>query len=105
MNRVFRLFAVSIFYERLPAPMSRLDLQSTGSYSLPEEEQIERQHREGQIYVDGTPGNIESDEGGRFTLPLQLWKGEPGVYTVAVWVSRRGGKAFIGASHSILVEP
>ncbi|MBI3406556.1 MAG: hypothetical protein HY046_13975, partial [Acidobacteria bacterium] len=104
-NSEYSLFAISVFYEPLPAAMSRLELQSTGSYSFPEQEQIERVRREGRMYVDGTEGIIEINAMGRFSMPLRLWRNQPGVYTVAVWVSRKGGKAFIGASRSIIVEP
>ncbi len=103
-SRVYSLSAVSVYYEPLPAKMSRLELQQTGAYGLPEEEEVERPKREGRIYVDGSTGTVSVDDTGRFWAPLRFWKGQPGIYTVVVWLQGKGDKAFVGVQTSVMVE-
>lgn len=102
----YRLMSVSVFYEPLPKPMTLQQLNDSYSYSLPQEERIERPSLAGtsRQYADGTLGTVQTDAAGTFQVPLEFWKRRPGVYTVAVWVRRAGEEAFIGASASILVE-
>lgn len=98
------LYAVSVYYEPLPQPMTPEELRATGSYGLPSEEQIERLGLSDMRYLDGTMGTIAVDAKRRFRMPLRFWKGKPGVYTVAVWVREGGRKPFIGAMTAVVVE-
>ncbi len=102
----FDLMAISVFYEPLPRPMSLQQLKESYSYSLPQEEKIERPSLEGtpRRYTDGTLGTVRMGAGGRFEVPLIFWKQQPGVYTVAIWVRHEREPAFIGASSSVIVE-
>ncbi len=104
--RGFELMAVSVFYEPLPRPMTVQQLKETYSYSLPEEERVERPSLEGtpRRYTDGTLGTVRMGAGGQFEVPLFFWKQQPGVYTVAIWVRRERERAFIGAAASVMVE-
>ncbi|MGH9815582.1 MAG: CAP domain-containing protein [Candidatus Acidiferrales bacterium] len=99
-----RLLGISVFYEPLPKPMSRAELAVTFSYGLPSDERMERPRLgPGRRYMDGTRGSV-SIAGRQYEAPLSLWKGKPGVYTVAVWVKPGKEDAFIGAAASIIVE-
>jgi len=103
-SRKVQFFALSVFYEPLPRPMTLLDLAATSSYGLPDEEQVHRPRLENMLYTDGTRGTVAVEPTGHFHAPLSFWKGRPGVYTVLVWVRRPGGKPFPGAMTSLLVE-
>lgn len=100
------LLGISIFYEPLPRAMSLQQLKETYSYSLPDEERMERPSLSGtpRRYLDGTLGTVEMGAGGAFQAPLRFWKQQPGVYTVAVWVRREREPAFVGAMTSVIVE-
>ena len=101
----YRLHAISVFYEPLPAAMTNEQLQATYDYGLPDEEWIEKPRLfPGARYTDGSTGTITEDSNGEFRVPLTLWKSQPGIYTVAVWV--RGGREdpVIGAMTSIIIS-
>jgi len=98
-----KVLGISVFYEPLPRTMNRAELLETFSYSLPREDRMERPRLLSAQYVDGSTGTINV-AGRRFQMPLQFWKGKPGVYTVALWVDPGGKPSFIGATTSILVE-
>jgi hypothetical protein len=98
------LFSISISYEPLPEAMSAEALRETSSYSLPDEELIERPILTGgRVYTDRTKGVVDVKPSGEFNAPLRFWRDQPGVYTVAVWVRHGKDKAFIGAMTSVLV--
>lgn len=104
-GRNVALFAVGIYYEPLPQTMFRQDLRVTGSYGLPEENEMERVRLSQARYTDGGEGSIQVDKAGRFSLPLRFWKKLPGVYTIVVWIHESGSnKAFLGAMTSVFVE-
>jgi uncharacterized protein YkwD len=99
------LLSISVYYEPLPKPMTVNELRGTSAYSLPEEEGRERPILPpGVLYADGVAGTIEVDPRGVFSAPLVFWKGQPGVYTVAVWLRRGRERAFIGALTPIVVD-
>jgi uncharacterized protein YkwD len=99
------LFGVAIYYEALPAPMSREELRATYSYSLPEEYSMERTWLKDGQYSDGSEGSVYIGDAGKFSLALRFWKKTPGVYTIGVWVrEQRGGRPFLGAMTSVFVE-
>jgi hypothetical protein len=97
-------FSVSVFYEPVPREMSVRDLQVTYSYGLPNEEWSERPKLAGAMYTDGTRGSVAVDALGNFSVPLNFWKKQPGVYTVAVWVRRGRERPFVGAMTSVIVD-
>jgi uncharacterized protein YkwD len=104
-NPEIALLSISVYYEPLPRTMSVDELRRTSSYGLPDEEYQERPKLTGsRIYADHLPGTIELDSHGGFHAPLTLWKGRPGVYTVAVWLQRGQDRPFIGAVAPIVVE-
>jgi uncharacterized protein YkwD len=104
-NRNLKLFGVGVYYEPLPQPMFRQDLRATGSYSLPQEHEMERVRLGAGQYSDGSEGSIHLEEAGRFSLPLRFWKKMPGVYTIVVWIQESGdNRAFLGAMTSVFVE-
>jgi hypothetical protein len=100
----WQVAGISILYEPLPKEMSYDELRVTTSYSLPSEEHVERPRLEEGFYVDRSRGTILLDPPGRFRVRLNFWKGEPGVYTVAVWLKPPGERPVIGAMASLLVE-
>jgi hypothetical protein len=101
----FVLLSISVYYEPLPKTMSVDDLRGTSSYGFPNDENQERPRLSGNlIYTDGKPGTIAIDSRRGFDAPLTFWKGQPGVYTVAVWLRRGKDRAFIGAVAPIVVD-
>ncbi|MBI3405727.1 MAG: CAP domain-containing protein [Acidobacteria bacterium] len=102
----FELLQISVFYDPLPQPMTLKQLKETYSYSLPNEEHIERPRLDGtpRRYMDGTLGTVNVGAGGTFQVPLVFWKQQSGVYTVAIWVRHGREPAFIGAMTSVFVE-
>lgn len=99
------LMSIAVYYEPLPKAMSVEELRGTSSYSLPNEEFQERPKLpKGITYADRTRGVVELDEHGAFTAPLMFWKGQPGVYTVAVWLRRGKERPFIGALVPVQVD-
>ncbi len=103
LNEGNQLLCIAVYYEPLPRPMTREELQVTGSYGLPAEEQLERPALQTRRYVDGTMGTVTTS-GSRFKMALRFWKARPGAYTVAVWIEPRRGPVFIGAMTAIMVE-
>lgn len=105
LRKNLRVKSVSIFYEPLPQPMSRDQLSATYSYSLPDEEHIDRPFLgDRRYYVDGSPGDVIVDPGVGFSMPVRFWKGQPGIYTLAVWLAAEGSEPFIGGMTTIIVE-
>lgn len=98
-----QLFGIAVFYEPLPQPMSFLELAASSSYSLPQEERTTYLPRGDSLLGSGDGSSVVHVPGGRFTVPLVLWKGRPGAYTVGVWVSRDGRNAFLGALTATMV--
>ena len=105
LNLSHELMGVGVYYEPLPRPMSRADLKLTGSYSLPNEDQMERPELSQGMYSDGSVGTVQVDRFGKFSARISFWKSKPGVYTAVVWLRERGRReGFMGASWSVIVE-
>lgn len=98
-----KVYGIEVYYEPLPQPMGRKQLQATLSYSLPAEKKLEGRRLTGALYSDGTAGTV-TNEGSRFSLSVSFWKRQPGVYTLAVWIDPGGKRAFLGATTSVIVE-
>ena len=97
-----KVYGIEVFYEPPPEPMTRQQLKSTYSYSLPLEKRMEGRRLDRGLYSDGTAGTVMTS-GSLFSLPISFWKGKPGVYTLAVWLEGGGKEAYLGATTSIIV--
>ena len=42
----------------------------------------------GFIYVNGAKGTLEVRRDGRFRVPVNLFRREPGLYTIMLWLKR-----------------
>lgn len=88
---------VEVFYEPLPAAPELGWLRDSRSYSLPSESLILRPKvPPPYMYADRKPGVVEISAAGRFTAQIDLFKKEPGIYTIVSWLKRSDGtqKAF-----------
>ena len=74
-----------IFYEPLPK-QTEIDWLRVGRpYGLPDEYVMLRPKLpERAYYADGVIGKIDVD-GKSFRIPVELYKSEPGIYTVIIW--------------------
>jgi len=87
MRRDYSLHHVEVFYEPLPTPPELSWLRSSGSYSLPKDSKVLRPKvPPPQVYVDGIAGVVEIEKDGRFKTPVKLYKKQPGIYTIVVWI-------------------
>jgi uncharacterized protein YkwD len=90
LNPLHFLQQIDVFYESSPKPPGMGFLTTPRSYSLPNEYRTLRPRlSEGMIYVDRSFGLVELNSGGRFRVPVKLFKDSPGVYTIVLWVKRR----------------
>ncbi|HJQ68668.1 MAG TPA: CAP domain-containing protein [Blastocatellia bacterium] len=81
-----------VFYEPLPK-RAEIDWLRVGRpYGLPDEYVVLRPiPHEGTYYADGAVGKIDVD-GKRFRIPVDLYKSEPGIYTVAILLKKFGSR-------------
>jgi hypothetical protein len=84
------LIGADIYYEQLPSPPAPDWLRTPRPWGLPEirftlQPKLSRK----QVYVDGSKGSIERDKS-KFRFPVTLFKDQPGVYTVLIWLARSG---------------
>jgi uncharacterized protein YkwD len=79
-----------IFYEPLPK-RAEIDWLRVGRpYGLPDEPVVLRPKLpERAYYVDGAVGKIDVD-GKWFRIPVELYKSEPGIYTVIILLKKAG---------------
>jgi len=114
----YRVQAISVHYEALPEPMIPKVANALTTYKLPEKRRdyiprlrsYIRAHDDGTFrlireeYSDGRRGDFYAGEDGTFTFEVPLRDG-PGVYTVVVWVAKKGQTTPIPASNiSIRVD-
>ena len=113
-----RVEAISVHYETTPEPMPAHVANAYDSYSLPDKRRdylprlrqdyrmkhdrtLEIVRRE---YADGSRGDFYLGKDGEFSFEIPFTEG-PGVYTVVVWVKRKGSDATVAATNvSIRVE-
>ncbi|HYM61727.1 MAG TPA: CAP domain-containing protein [Thermoanaerobaculia bacterium] len=110
--------AVSVYYEPLPQPISSITANLINSYSLPDKRRdyrpqlrtYYRRNNDGSLreireeYSDGRRGDFPVADDGSFAFSVPFPEG-PGLYTVVVWVHRKGNRTPIAASNiSIRVE-
>jgi hypothetical protein len=113
-----RVEAISVHYEQAPQPMPAHVANAFESYSLPDkrrdylprlrQDYRMKQDRTLEIvrreYSDGSRGDFYLGKEGEFSFEIPFTEG-PGVYTVVVWVKRKGSDATVAATNvSIRVE-
>lgn len=85
----YSIECVDVFYELPPAPPELSWLRVPRPYGLPEDrESLLPKLSSNSVYEDGTKGSIEMLDQGRFRVPIQLSRKQPGIYTIVVWISR-----------------
>lgn len=90
LNPLHFLQQIDVFYESSPKPPDIAFLTKPRSYSLPDEYRTLRPRpSDGMIYVDRSFGLVELNSGGRFRVPVKLFKDRPGIYTIVLWIKRR----------------
>lgn len=93
LNPGYKISYAEVFYEPPPAPPGMDWLRVPHSYALPEEYRTVRPTApEGMTYVDGVRGEIEVGKQGSFRIPVRMYKNEPGIYTVVIWISSDDGR-------------
>lgn len=102
----YSIEGVDVFYEPLPSPPNKSWLQTPRPYSLPEASTtLYIKLPANRFYDDGTSGIIELPSRGRFRVPIDLSRKEPGVYTLAVWLQRNeSGKPFLATHVCVRAE-
>jgi uncharacterized protein YkwD len=84
-----KVYAIMVYYEPFPAPLTIAQLKKKYSYGFPEEERELRPHLDdGSTYSDRTKGEIKLGGNGRFLTQIEFWKPDPGVYTVVVYLTK-----------------
>jgi uncharacterized protein YkwD len=92
LNSKYEFGYADIFYEPMPKQPEIEWLRVGRSYGLPDEfVTLRPKTREGSYYADGVIGIIDV-AGKRFRIPVELYKSEAGIYTVAVWIRKTGSK-------------
>ena len=106
LNPAHFLNQVDVFYEPLPAPPDLEWLRTARPVSLPDEYKTLRPKAPaGTKYTDGSTGVYEWRRNGTFTVPVKLFRDEPGIYTIVFWVRRvPADKGFPGAEVCILSQ-
>ena len=114
----YRIEAISVHHEPIPSAMPAHVANALGNYRLPAQRRdylprlrsYIRQRDDGTFnlvreeYTDGRRGDFTVTDEGAFQFTVPLNEG-PGVYTVVVWVTRKGEKTPIAASNvSIRVD-
>jgi uncharacterized protein YkwD len=88
-----------VFYEPLPKQPEIGWLRVGRPYGLPDEYVMLRpKPREGTYYADGVIGKIDV-AGNRFRIPVELYRAEAGIYTIAIWIKRFGAKTKFRATN------
>ena len=87
---------VEVFYEPLPKAPELSWLRQPRSYGLPDESRVLRPKVPPPfMYADRKPGVIEVSLDGKLSVPVKLFRDEPGIYTIVTWLKRgQSGKAF-----------
>ncbi|HWP43903.1 MAG TPA: CAP domain-containing protein [Blastocatellia bacterium] len=106
LDRKYALYYVEVFYEPLPLPPVKGWLNEPRPYGLPDDYVVLRPKLPpGTLYADGVKGTIEVGQDGRFHIPVSLNREDAGIYTVVVWISRKGSRgAFQATNACILAE-
>ena len=82
------LVGADVYYEQWPSPPSLDWLRAPRPWGLPEiRVTLQPKLARRQVYVDGSRGTIERDKS-KFRFPVTLFKDQPGIYTVLIWLAR-----------------
>ncbi len=100
----YELAGISVFHEPTPQSLTREELNSRGSYSLPETETILKPMVYGNVfYTDGSKGEIDYKKtSGKFSCQVVFAKDRKGIYTIVVWLKTEKEK-FLATNISINV--
>ena len=106
MDPKYSIEGVDVFYEPMPSPPKRSWLETPRPYSLPENPMtLNVKLPANRMYEDGTTGTIELPTRGRFRVPIDLIRKEPGIYTLAVWLQRsENSKPFLATHVCVRAE-
>ena len=103
LNPGYQISYAEIFYEPPPTPPSIDWLRTPRPYALPEEYRTVRPIApEGTTYADGVKGEIEIGNRGSFRIPVRMFKNEPGIYTVVIWISNADGRMSLAATNACI---
>jgi uncharacterized protein YkwD len=106
LNPKYWIQEVDVYYEPLPTPPEAEWLRTPRSYSLPTGYSVLRPRAPGGThYLDGTTGDFDYDDKGRFRVPVKLFRSEPAIYTVVFALRKTAiDKAFPAAQICIRCE-
>lgn len=101
----FNIDRILVYFEPFPEPLSVEQLNTKGSYSLPEGEVILRPLlSNGQTYTGGGSGEFEYDRAkGSFIAKYRLPKDRTGLYTICVLIND-GKNRFLATNIGITVK-
>jgi uncharacterized protein YkwD len=114
----YRIQAISVHHEAIPEAITARIANAISSYSLPEKRRdylprlrsYASRRDDGTIhlireeYSDGSRGDFTVGTDGAFNFTVPLHEG-PGIYTVVLWVTKKGDRSPIAASNiSIRVD-
>ena len=89
-NPNHELISVDVYYESLPSAPSIDWLRERRPVGMPKEHVTLMPRLPGRyVYEDGSTGIIELDNKARFRMPVSLFKDEPGIYTIVVWLQEK----------------
>jgi uncharacterized protein YkwD len=87
----YSLNYIEVYFEPLPTTPELGWLREARSYALPGESiMLLPKLTPPLAYKDRTVGVVDVFPDGRLTVPIKLFKNTPGIYTIAVWIKRRG---------------
>ena len=93
LNPGYTLRYAEVFFEHPPTPPNIDWLRTPRQYSLPDDfKRIRPFLSDGPEYADGTRGEMDVDRNGRFRIPVKMYKQDPGIYTVVIWLGAKAVK-------------
>lgn len=99
LDRRFVLSHVEVCYEPMPKPPELSWLRQPRPYSVPKDCAVLQQRMPPPFtYSDPHRGLIDVLPGGSFSFPVKLFKHEPGIYTVVVWLKRERTESIFPAT-------
>src|SRR6266404_294807 len=89
LNPKHFLNQVDVFYEPLPDPPDLAWLRVARPVALPDQFITLRPRAlPGTRYPDGSAGDFDWSRDGKFRVRAKLFKDEPGIYTIVLWIRR-----------------
>ena len=99
LDRRYVVSHVEVCYEPLPKAPELSWLRQPRSYLVPRDCAVLQQRMPPPFtYADPNRGVIDVGLNGSFSLPVKLFKHEPGIYTVVVWIKRERPEIVFPAS-------